>query len=70
MKSFLVLFITLVSASSLSAHPTGHEGGVLETARHFVTHPDHLLTWGAVLLLGAGMVYWKVLRLRKNRTDR
>ncbi len=67
MKPFVLFVLTwLLTASSLSAHPTGHEGGFFETVRHFMTHPDHFLAWGLVALLG-GWLLWKAIRFRRNQ---
>lgn len=64
-----LLFALFVGISSVSAHPTGHEGGILETAKHLISQPDHLLGWSAALLLGAFLV-WKAFRSGKSSVNR
>lgn len=70
MKPFVAFFSGLfVLTSSLSAHPTGHEGGLLDTARHFLVQADHLLVWGTALLL-AGWLVSRAVRSVKAKANR
>lgn len=69
MKPFGVLFSGLfVLTASLSAHPTGHEGGLLDTARHFLLEADHLFVWGTAFL--GGWAALRAFRSVKPKADR
>ncbi len=66
-RSLLIISAGLVIFSVAQAHPTGHEGGLVETARHILTQPYHMLMMGgAVALLAVVVLATKRSRAAKK----
>lgn len=64
--------LTTVSAclafvASAQAHPTGHQGGFFETARHFLSEPDHILMLVSALALVAVVATLAVKQVRASK---
>lgn len=64
-RPLLLISASLALFSTAQAHSTGHEGGFIETARHFLTQPDHLLIIVAAVALVA-VLATKQLRSAKK----
>lgn len=66
MKTGLTLLTSLlILTQAVQAHPTGHEGGFVETVSHFFTQADHLL-WLAVAAGIAATAYCLSLAFAKK----
>jgi len=69
MKTWYTPLIALfLSASILSAHPTGHSDDATATAKHFLSQPDHLLGLCALLVTAAIAITLYTAR-RKGRSE-
>jgi len=65
-KTHLALANLFLLAHAASAHPSGHDGGILKTAQHVATEPDHLLMILAAIIIVA-LVYGSTRMILKKR---
>lgn len=65
---FIPLLLLFPFGVHLSAHPSGHDGGPVETFIHFVTDPHHLGLALVVLVLLSALFFFG--RRRKSGTQK
>lgn len=66
-KTYLALASLLLFSSAASAHSTGHDGNLAETAQHVATEPDHLLMILAAVAIVAVVYFGTRMVLQKRK---